>query len=191
MKGCSFGSLLAALTVRDGNGMPPAGRASTVRDEQAVFCGAASFQGDISFFYARKARNSVPRLCLLDSRTTGIFFKNMPLTFLKNIRLFNKKDHTPAHAHPNARTPLAVVESRQARESTLTTRTDTPPTRTGVGPNSLPSRKSAGPHAPQRARARPPEKRIAFTMSACSPTRTGGAHPKNRPSPENHPSPKE
>ena len=37
LKGCSFGSLLAALTVRDGNGMPPAGRASTVRDEQAVF----------------------------------------------------------------------------------------------------------------------------------------------------------
>ena len=29
-----------------------------------------------------------------------IFFKNMPLTFLKNIRLFNKKDHTPARAHP-------------------------------------------------------------------------------------------
>ena len=94
----------------------------------------------------------------------------MSLTFLRNIRLFNKKDHTPAHAHPNAWTPLAVVESRQARESTLTTRTDTPPTRTGVGPNSLPSRKSAGPHAPQRAWAR----------------RTRKAAP-----PENHPSPKE
>ena len=48
---------------------------------------------------------------------------------------------------------------------------NTPPTRTGVGPKSLPSRKSAGPHAP--------------------PTRTGGAYPKNRPPPENHSSPKE
>ena len=75
-----------------------------------------------------------------------IFFKNMPLTFLKNIRLFNKKDHTPARAHPNARTPLTVVKSRQARENTLTTRMDTPPTRTGRA--ELSSRKSAGPHAP-------------------------------------------
>ncbi len=65
------------------------------------------------------------------------------------------------------------------------------PLRARAEPNPLPSRKSAGPHAPQRARARPPEKRIAFTMSACSPTRTGGAHPKNRPSPESRPSPKE
>ena len=79
---------------------------------------------------------------------TGIFLKNMPLTFLKNIRLFNKKNHTPARAHPNARTRLTVVESRQAREDSLTTRMDTPPTRTGrADPSSF---------AEERRSTRPP-----------------------------------
>ena len=41
---------------------------------------------------------------------------------------------------------------------------NTPPTRTGVGPKSLPSRKSAGPHSPpahgQSAHGKPPLQKI-------------------------------
>ena len=54
LKGCSFGAFLAASTVRNGNGMPPAGRAPTVRDEQAVFCGTASLHGGRFFFLCKK-----------------------------------------------------------------------------------------------------------------------------------------
>ena len=71
----------------------------------------------------------------------------MSLTFLKNIRLFNKKDHIPARAHPKR--GHSSLLWNPAREDTLTTRMDMPP------------------------------------------TRMGKAHPKSRPPPENHPSPKE
>ena len=67
---------------------------------------------------------------------------------------------------PNARTPLTVVESRQARENTLTTRTDTPPTRTGRAELSF-LRGRAPVHMPPNAHRRgapekPPPSRKPF-----------------------------
>ena len=147
------------------------------------FAGRLLFRG--TFLFSMQERRGTALLAFVFWIQEGqmIFFKNMPLTFLKNIRLFNKKDHTPARAHPNARTRLTVVESRRlgkARSPHARTR----PLRARAEPTSLPSRKSAGPHAPPRARARPPEKRIAFTMSARPPTRMGKAHPKSRSLPK-------
>ena len=75
LKGCSFGSFLAASTVRNGNGMPPAGRASTVRDEQVVFCGAASLHGGV-FFLCKKGEEQ----------------RSSPLSFgFRNDRDFSQK----------------------------------------------------------------------------------------------------
>ena len=136
------------------------------------------FSGDVSFFYARKARNSVPRLCLLDSGTTGIFLKNMRLTFLKNIRLFNKKNHTPAHAHPNARTRLTVVESRRlgkARSPHARTR----PLRARAEPNYLRGR--APVHTPPTRAGKAARKKDCFHHEHTPPNAHGQGAPEKPP----------
>ena len=87
----------------------------------------------------------------------------MSLTFLKNIRLFNKKDHTPARAHP-----------KRGHSSLLW----------NPGGSGKHAHHTHGGGAEFSSFAE--ERR-----STCPPTRTGGAHPKSRPLPENHSSPKE
>ena len=73
----------------------------------------------------------------------------MSLTFLKNIRLFNKKDHIPARAHPKR--GHSSLLWNPAREDTLTTRMDMPPTRMGKAhpkSHSLPKERSHRPRTP-------------------------------------------
>ena len=109
-----------------------------------------------------------------------IFFKNMPLTFLKNIRLFNKKNHTPARTHPKrGHISLLWNPGRLGKAHSPNARTRTYAHGGGAEFSSFAEERRST--CPPRARARPPEKRIAFTMSTRTPTHMGKAHTKSRP----------